>query len=85
MHGSGFLASCLSIAELRKNGADGPMYKKFLEKMASNVVRDSERGAALLGYNSNGMMTQRGRGSIRDSGGLFYQNVLYGNTAYSGE
>ena len=85
VHGPGFLASCLAIAELRKNGADGPMYQKFMERLAGNIVRDTERGAALLGYNGNGGMTQPGRGSLRDAGGLYYNEVLYGNTAYSGE
>ena len=83
-HGPGFLASCLAVAELRKNGADGPMYQKFMEKLAGNVVRDAERGAALLGYNGNGGMSCPSRGQVRDAQGIYYQETLYGNTSYSG-
>ena len=86
VHGPGILASCLAIAELRKMGADGPMYTKFLERLAGNIARDHERqGAALLGYNGNGSTAFIGRGEARRSGGLYYSEVLYGNTSYSGE
>jgi hypothetical protein len=85
MHGSGMLASCLAVAELRDMGADGPMYKKFLEKLAGNIARDHERGAALLGSMSNGLTAIRGRGMLRDHGGIYYNLVTYAGSEYTGQ
>lgn len=79
------LASCLSVAEFRKQGARGPMHQDFLAKLASAVARDTNRGAALLGYNGNYQGFAPGRGMNRALGGLYYSEVLYGNTSYSGE
>jgi hypothetical protein len=85
VHGPGFLASCLSVAELRKMGAEGPMHRKFFEKLAGNIARDFERqGAAVLGYNGDTSSATFGRGSARRGNLLYYQEVLYGNTSYSG-
>lgn len=84
IHGRGFLQSCLASAELRQNGAEGPMFAKFMQILAGNIARDHERGAALLGYNGNGVNAIRGRGMLRDAGGLYYNDITYGNTSYPG-
>lgn len=85
MHGHGILASVMAAAEFKKNSAHGPLYQDFLQKLTSNVVRDQERGGALLGYNGNESCEFGGRSTIRRGGGLFYNNVTYGNTNYAGE
>lgn len=85
LHGPGILASVMAAAEFHKNNAHGPMYQDFMSKLAAAVVRDHERGAQLLGYNSNGGNDAGGRAEVRKAGGLYYQDVTYGNTAYSGE
>lgn len=85
VHGPGFLASCLAIAELRKLGADGPMYSKFMERLAGNIARDHERqGAALLGYNGDAGMSVFSRADARRNQALYYQETLYNNTSYGG-
>ncbi len=84
IHGRGFLQSCLAAAELREQGAEGPMHAKFMQILASNVARDEQRGARLLGYNGNGGGAIRGRGMLRDAGGLYYNNITYSNTSYNG-
>jgi hypothetical protein len=84
-HGPLLLASVLSVAELRESGTDGAMYEKFRERLAASVARDHQRGGKLLGYNSNGHTAIRGRGMLRDLGGLYYNDVTYSNTSYSGQ
>jgi hypothetical protein len=84
MHGRGFLASCLAAAELRLQGAEGPMFAKFLQVLASNIVRDEERGAKLLGYNGNTENVIRGRGMLRGVGGIYYSLATYDGNSFPG-
>lgn len=79
------LASCLSVAELHQQGSDGPMYQKFRERLSASIARDHQRGPKILGYNGNGHTALRGRGMLRDLGGLYYNDVTYSNTSYSGQ
>jgi len=83
-HGPGFLASCLAIAELRELGDEGPMHSRFLQTLIGNIARDEVRGANVLGYNSNGQRGVRGRGMLRDLGGIYYQDPTYGGASYPG-
>lgn len=79
VHGPGILASCLAAAEQRMTGAQGPRYMDFLTKLAGNIIRDTERGAQVLGYNGNNRSYRAyGRGEVREYGGVFYRDVDYG-------
>lgn len=77
-HGAGILGSCLASAEARKLNASGPRYMQFMELLAANIIRDTQRGAAVLGYNGNDRRVVYGRGENRDLGGVFYRDVKYG-------
>jgi len=80
MHGPGILSACLAAAEMRMTGAQGSQYMNFLSILAGNIIRDTQRGAGVLGYNGNNTSRSLfGRGSVRDYGGIFYQDVLYDN------
>ena len=84
-HGEGILAAVMAIAELRFTGAEGVYHQKFMERLASNIARDHQRGAKVMGYNGNGGVSRRGRGSLRDASGLFYEDTTYGGNSYPGE
>ena len=84
MHGPGIMASCLAVAEVRQDGIEGIMNKKFMEVLASNIVRDRQRGAILMGYNGNGSANVSGRGTVRYFNGLFYDNVTYAGGSFPG-
>ena len=79
VHGPGILASCLAAAETRMTGSQGPRHLQFLEKLASNIIRDHQRGAAVMGYNGNNSgRPSFGRGDLRDAGMIYYNDVDYG-------
>jgi len=84
LHGPGILASVMSAAEHHKNNAHGHLHDAFIRVLASNVVRDQERGATLLGYNGNHQDEIWGRGQLRQKGGLYYNDVTYNGSTYSG-
>jgi len=79
-HGPGLLASCLAVAEARKQGAQGPRYQEFISTLAGNISRDTQRGASLLGYNGNNRRYfGYGRADLRRVDGIYYDNVRYGD------
>lgn len=80
LHGPGILASCLAAAEVRMTGGQGARYMNFLSTLAGNIIRDTQRGANVLGYNGNneGAMLF-GRADVREFGGVYYNDVTYGN------
>jgi len=84
IHGSGVLAACLAVAEMRALGQQGPKYQQFLERLASMVARDRQRGAQILGYNGNGSADIRSRADAREFDAVFYDNVTYGGVKYDG-
>lgn len=84
MHGPGLLAACLAVSEYRATGAQGPAWNMFMQKLAGNIARDNERGAAFLGYNGNAGHDVFGRGTVRRLGGLFYRNTLMNNVSFDG-
>lgn len=84
-NGPVLLASCLSIAEFRKSNIRGPMHDDFKVKLSTAAIRDTKRGATLLGYNGNGGGFPNGRGSARSLGGLYYNLATYGGSEYSGD
>ena len=84
IHSDGILAAVLAAAEMRA-GEEGLMYKRFIERLSSNIARDENRGASILGYNHNGGQSSPGRGTIRRFNGLFYERVTYGGTDWFGE
>jgi len=53
LHGPGILHACLSVAEFRKTGDQGPMHNRFMQVLAANIARDRQRGARIVGYNAN--------------------------------
>lgn len=85
LHGPGILASVMASAEFHKNNAHGPLYQDFIQKLVSAVMRDQERGGQLLGYNGNGACGFGGRADARRAQMLYYNDVTYGNTTYSGD
>jgi len=86
IHGPGFLASCLAIAELRNTGKEGPMWQRFWQLLAGNITRDWQTGADVLGYNGNSDGSGAdGRGMIRRAGGLYYNDPTYGGSSYTGQ
>lgn len=85
VHGPLWLASCMSTAELRSLGSEGPLHQKFMQRLMASIARDHQRGPKLLGYNGNGHTAVRGRGMLRDLGGLYYNDITYSNTSYSGQ
>lgn len=84
IHSQGILASVLAVAEFRSTGNQGPQYQRFLERLASNIVRDQQRGARVLGYNHNGYSTVKSRGRLRDFDGLYYNDPTYEGQSYPG-
>lgn len=85
MHGPGILASCEAVCEYRKMGIQGVAFAVFMQKLAGNISRDEERGAAYLGYNGNGGGGVFGRGTLRDLGGIYLQDPTYGGSAFEGQ
>lgn len=84
-NGSLILASCLAVAELRKTGEpEGAMWRSFMQKLASAIARDRERGAALLGYNAGQEQFANSRAAVRALDGLFYSDVTYSGGTYDG-
>lgn len=84
IHGAGILASCMAAAELYVAKKQGPLYKQFLSTLAGNIARDYERGAAILGYNSDGWDYKKSRGLLREYGALYYNDITYDGGTYSG-
>jgi hypothetical protein len=86
LHGPAIMQACLAIAEFRKTGDEGPMWKQFMRLLTANIIRDRQRGARLIGYNGDNMLGNPiSRGQMRRLGGLFYDTVLYGGVAYTEE
>ena len=83
-HGRGVLAACLSVAEYRRDGIQGQARAAFLERLASNVVRDRQRGARVLGYNGNAANEFLTRSELRRRDGIFSDPTTVGNTLYNG-
>lgn len=84
IHAMGILESCLAIAEVRTTGAQGGATERFLMNLTGNIIRDQERQGKILGYNGNGAGRIVGRADLRDVGGIFYQDMTYSNTSYTG-
>jgi hypothetical protein len=84
LHGPGILAACLAVTEQRKTGAQGPAWDIFMTRLAANIARDYQRGARNLGYNGNSGNEVFGRGTARRLGGVFYGDVTYNGTRFSG-
>lgn len=82
-HGQTFLYACLSAAEMVRDGGPGPMHGKFFERLASSIAADYNRGPGVLGYNGNqATMLRHSRRLLRDD--LYYNDVTYNGTSYSG-
>jgi hypothetical protein len=78
MHGPGILASCLAAAETKMTRSQGPRQMQFFEKLAGNIIRDTQRGASLMGYNGNNhRLIAYGRADLREIDGIYYNNVDY--------
>jgi len=84
LHGAGILDSCLALAELRKEGARGPRWQRFMSTLTSNIVRDHKRSASSLGYMGNGRGNIPGRGDLRDMEYLYYDLVTIGGEQHTG-
>ena len=81
IHSHGILASCLAVAEARKTGdPNGPLYRRYMQILTSNVLRDYERGAQTLGMWQNSVTQELSRARIRESGGIFYSDVRYSSS-----
>ena len=79
-HSETILASCLSVAERRKNDTRGVMWEDFMSYLAASVSRDSNMLPKELGYNSDPSMGVR---HFKRSCGTYpeYEGTIYGEYA----
>jgi hypothetical protein len=83
-HGSGILAACMAVAEIRKIGMQGPAWDTFMSRLAGNIARDLKRHTPdNLGYNGNNdSPVVFGRGTLRQLGGIYVNEMLYNGEAF---
>lgn len=84
-HAEGILASCMAVAEVRRDGKEGAYSRMFVGKLSANIVADMRRGPQYLGYNGDGSVMQGDatrRSELRDM--MYVPSATYNGVEYSG-